>query len=156
MIEQLLADLRSEEGFRAYAYDDATAEPIVPGYVMKGHPTIWHGLCIEKGRIPSIPARVSDDILEQVASAIVLQALDRWPWLIDLPENTQRGVAQMCYQLGVGGVAKFKNMLGALQAGDLASAKEHALDSDWAREDAPERALRVASLIANESAKLPT
>jgi lysozyme len=156
MIEQLLADLRREEGFTPWAIDDATGAPIVPGYVMKGHPTIWHGLCIEKGRMPSIPARVSDDILEHVASAIVLQALDRWPWLIDLPENTQRGVAQLCYQLGVGGVAKFKNMLDALRAGDLAAAKEHALDSDWAREDTPERAKRVASLIANESSHAAT
>lgn len=150
MIERLIAFTAKEEGFVPHCYDDATGEPIVPGYTLVGHPTIWWGLCIEKGRIPHLPAEMPQDARDYVIRRTAEKMFDRLPWLDELPESTQVGVCAMAYQLGVAGVMRFTSMIGALVIGDLAAAKAHALDSDWARNDTPARAKRVAALIANE------
>jgi lysozyme len=154
LIEALLEHLKAEEGFRPYVYDDATGDPIVPGYTVKGHPTIWYGLCVERGRIPRIPDEVPRDVLKRVAEEKWRALLERVPWLAELPERTQVGLAAMAYQLGVEGVLKFRNMFQALAVGDLHAASLHALDSAWARRPPPVgtplRARRVAALIANE------
>lgn len=79
----------------------------------------------------------------------VVRDLDRdLPWWKSRPDDVQRGMANMCFQLGIGGLEKFKNMLSCLQAGDYAGAKRNALDSKWAREDSPKRAERVTALFA--------
>jgi lysozyme len=151
MIDALLTHLADEEGLRFYVYDDATGEPIVPGYTVVGHPTIWHGLCVEKGRVPKLWDSLPRDALAFVAKAKFAELVARIPWALELPWRTQLGLAAMAYQLGVDGVLEFKNMLAALKAGDLVAAKAHALDSDWARNDTPVRAKRVAAFIANEA-----
>lgn len=146
MIEQLLRDLKSEEGFRPYCYDDANGEPIVPGYVLKGHPTLWYGLCVEKGRVPYLPPKTADDVLEHVATEKWLSLLKRAPWLETQPDDVQRALAHMAYQMGVDGVLGFKGMLMALERGDRETAAVSALDSAWAKQT-PQRANRVIDLI---------
>jgi lysozyme len=151
VIEELIAEIAKEEGRRDYAYDDATGAAIVPGYTMVGHPTMWRGLCVEKGRMPRLPQKLPEDVLEIVVRSTVDKVLDRIPWLTELPEATQRGVFAMAYQIGVSGVMGFTDMIRALAVGNLTAAKSHALDSDWAQQT-PARARRVAALIANEAA----
>lgn len=146
MIEDLIRDLKREEGFRPYAYDDANGEPIVPGYTVVGHVTIWYGLCIEKGRVPPVPERIPAELLAHVAERKWSELMDRIPWVADLPADVQRALAQMAYQLGVDGVIRFRKMLAALERGDRATAAAEALDSDWAQQT-PARAERVAALI---------
>jgi GH24 family phage-related lysozyme (muramidase) len=147
MIEQLLRDLKAEEGFRSYVYDDFNGEPIVPGYTLKGHPTIWYGLCVEKGRVPYLPPNTADDALAYVATAKWHDLLKRLPWLANQPEDVQRALAHMAFQLGVEGTLGFSLMLAALERGDRETAAINALDSAWSRQT-PARAQRVAELIA--------
>lgn len=78
-----------------------------------------------------------------------LKALDRAePWWRTRPDDVQRGMANMAYQMGVAGLQGFKKMLACLQAGDYAGARKHALDSKWAKSDSPKRAERVTALFA--------
>ena len=54
----------------------------------------------------------------------------------------------MAYQLGVNGLAGFKNMLAALKAERWQEAEVHALDSLWAKQT-PARAKRHARVLAS-------
>jgi lysozyme len=147
MTDRLLDILSSEEGFRAYVYDDATGEPIVPGYTVIGHPTIWTGLCVEKGRVPKLPESMPRDALRCVAQGKYAEHTAQAPGIIGQPDDVRLALALMAYQIGSEGVLRFPKMLAALRSGDRAAAALHAKDSAWAREQTPARAARVAALI---------
>lgn len=54
-------------------------------------------------------------------------------------------ILEMCYQLGVGGCLRFKNMWAAIRVQDFERAADEMLDSRWAREQTPERARKLAA-----------
>ena len=135
MIDDLLNDLKREEGWRSKPYRDHL-----------GFLTIGYGFLIDERKDVELPQSVGDLWLEHVATEKWLEIRDRFPWLAAQPEDVQRAIAQMAYQLGVNGVARFRNMLDSLESGDRQAAAEHALDSTWAKQT-PERASRVAALI---------
>jgi lysozyme len=149
MLERIVAALKREEGFRPFVYDDATGAPIVSGYTVVGHPTLWYGLCVEVGRVPDLPISIAEDVLELVVARSQAALLLRLPWLDAQPEEVQRAVIEMAYQLGIGGVLQFARMLSALEAGNRDEAARHALDSKWAKQT-PARAQRVAALIRGD------
>jgi lysozyme len=53
-------------------------------------------------------------------------------------------ITEMCYQMGAGGVAKFKNCLQAIREGDYEQASIEMMDSRWAKQT-PERAAKMAA-----------
>lgn len=65
-----------------------------------------------------------------------------------LPDWTQAGLIEMCFQMGS---VRWRGLMKALGAGDLELAARQALDSKWFREDSPNRALDVAHWIANRT-----
>jgi len=78
--------------------------------------------------------------------------LDRaLPWWRKLPANQQRGLANMCFNLGLGKLLGFRMMLAALERGDGRTAADHALASLWAKQ-VGERAQRIARLFRGEAA----
>jgi lysozyme len=155
-LDRLNALLADDEGFTEWVIDDATGKPLVPGYTLVGHPTIWWGLCVEIGRVPSIPAEIPELVRDLLARRAAENVLKRLPFVAELPELTQLGLFAMAYQLGIAGLMRFDNMIGALAVGDLAAAEAHALDSSWAKKPppvgTPKRAKRVAALIGNRGA----
>ena len=52
----------------------------------------------------------------------------------------------MVFQLGIGGVSKFKNMWKALGEGDYQTASEEMLDSRWAKQT-PKRAESLSATM---------
>ena len=73
---------------------------------------------------------------------------DNWE---ELPQEAQHILVNMCFQLGQGGLSKFKNMNTAVESQEWAIMAEQMLDSRWARqtpnraERLKERALSLAS-----------
>lgn len=67
---------------------------------------------------------------------------------IDIAEDAVDVVTSMVFQLGEGGVSKFKNMFAALEAGDYAEAAEQMLDSKWHMQT-PNRCQELASVMRN-------
>ncbi len=135
MIEELIADLKRDEGWRASAYKDHL-----------GFLTIGWGFLIDARRGGVLPEPIADAWLTHAASVRWNQLLNLHPWLQSQPDDIQRALGNMAYQLGVAGVGRFKNMLAALEANDRQAAAREALDSTWAHQT-PERAKRVAILI---------
>lgn len=134
MTDPILADLKRDEGLSLKPYRDSV-----------GKLTIGYGRNLDDVGISEDEAAVllDHDIAQAVAE------LDRaLPWWRELPLSSQRGLTNMCFNLGMtrlAGPRGFKNMLTALEAGDGQRAADEALDSKWAGQ-VGERAQRIASL----------
>lgn len=137
MIEQVLSDLKREEGFRDRPYRDHL------GFLSTGY-----GFLIDPERSIRMPRDVADLWIERIVEERYLELLNAAPWIVELPEPTQRGLAQMTYVLGVRGTLNFERMMAALQAGDFAAAEQECTDSGWWRDPKTrDRCERVAKLI---------
>lgn len=65
-------------------------------------------------------------------------------------ESRQHVLLDMCFNLGINGLLKFKNMLAAVDRGDYARAADEMLDSKWARQ-VKGRATRLANMMRNNT-----
>ena len=114
-----------------------------------GKMTIGIGYNIEEHGLPS-------SIIEELFEKSVADArtdLDRaLPWWTSQPEQVQRGMLNMVFNLGIGRFLKFERMIGALGSGAYTLAATEALDSKWARQ-VGERAERIAKLFRNANLK---
>lgn len=136
-IEKLLM---IEEGFRAKPY-----------YCSEGYPTIGVGTKIGKKGVPLDSFTFT--VNEITAKMMLIDELDRimerlesLSWYNSLSENRQIIIESMCYQMGVAGVLKFRNMIRAIEAGDFRYAAVEMLNSRWARQTEG-RALRHADVM---------
>ena len=70
------------------------------------------------------------------------------PVYASLDDTRKMALINMCFQMGVGGVAKFTNTLAYMLAKEWKKAHDGMLDSAWARQT-PGRANRIAKIILN-------
>ena len=130
--EELIADLKRDEGYRAEVYE-CTA----------GKKTIGYGWNIEDRPIRQSEAelRLRNDIVE------VMQDIEfRCPWFSDLTPNRKRAIANMVFNLGITRFLGFKKMIAAIEEHDWKLAAAEAVNSRWARQVGG-RAKRIADLI---------
>lgn len=139
MFDELLDDLKQDEGWEPSVYKDSL-----------GYWTIGFGFLVDPEKNGELPIEVGEYWLKYAAERRWNQL--RWlhPWIAQQPDDVQRALANMAYQMGAGGVSNFKNMLAALQAGDREKAAAEALDSRWAIQT-PNRAKRVTDLIRGDA-----
>lgn len=134
-MEGLRKDLIAEEGIRLKPY-------LCPA----GKTTIGVGRNLDDVGITEDEAMMMlDNDIERVKAQLA-KAL---PWLETKPQGVQRAIANMTFQMGLGGVLKFQKMLAALQARDYNAARREALDSAWAKQT-PQRAKRVTDLFKED------
>lgn len=150
-LRQIREDLERDEGWREFIYDDATGRPIIKGSTVEGYPTIGLGFCVSADRGAPLPRNIADRWMDHILVEIG-KALDaRIPWWRDQPDDVQRALVNMAYQLGVAGLLNFRKMLAALERGDRLTAAAEALDSIWAKKQTPARARRIAALIGGDN-----
>jgi len=70
----------------------------------------------------------------------------------NLPEEIQRVLANMCFQLGRPRLSKFKNMIAAVEDLDWASMADEMQDSNWYKQT-PERAQRLIDRVEKQMIK---
>jgi len=80
----------------------------------------------------------------QVAIGGCQKIYDNWE---ELPEEMQHVLVNMCFQLGQGGLSKFKNFKSAVEDKNFTLAAVEMMDSRWAGQT-PERALRLSKRVA--------
>lgn len=133
-----------EEGYRERAY-----------HCTEGYPTIGIGTKLgPKGASLDnytfrCNLRAAQAMLEDEVDQII-KALIRYDWYSNLNCSRKSIIISMCYQMGITGVLKFKNMIAALEREDWQEAHNQALDSRWAKQT-PERAKRHADSLLNGS-----
>lgn len=140
MIDKLRDDLKRDEGVSLKPYKDSV-----------GVLTIGVGRNIEDVGISHEEAGILlDNDIERS-----LGDLDReLPWWRLLPDDVQRGLANMSFNLGITRLLKFKRMIAALKARDWNDAAKEALDSKWAEQVGP-RAHRIAKLFRDTPSSDP-
>ena len=72
---------------------------------------------------------------------------EKWGWIVNLPQEAQEVIYEMCYQMGVSGVSKFKKTLACFENHEYKMAAIEMLDSKWAKSDSPQRAKRMSDII---------
>lgn len=118
-----------------------------------GHWTIGVGHNLDarpfynREKIPDvIDDALCDAIFDDDLSRTINDLADLWSGFQLLSGARQDAVVNMAFQMGVGGVMKFKRMLDAMAKCDWHKAADEALNSQWARQT-PARAERVAGQI---------
>lgn len=142
MIAGLIDDLKGDEGWSPYAYHDTHDPPLL---------TIGYGFLVDKRKGVGMPVEIGEAWLRLAATERWDELVRRLPWLTAQPDDVQRALGNMAYQLGVRGVLGFSLMLSALERGDRETAATNALDSTW-HTQTPARAERVADLIRGHAA----
>lgn len=92
----------------------------------------------------------SDDEIDLMLSndiKLVCGQLDNaLPWWKQLTDRRQQALANMCFNMGVTTLLKFKNSLALLQDGKYEAAADAFMNSRWA-EQVGQRAVRVTTMI---------
>jgi lysozyme len=121
--------IKKHEGFEGMPYNDSL-----------GFPTIGYGT-----KLP-ITEEEAEILLEHRLKRMMRELIQKEPFFEKLPEDAQKVITDMTYQLGVGGVLKFKKMWAALKKGDYKKAADEMLDSRWAKQT-PNRAKELAEIM---------
>ena len=134
--------------------DDATGLPIVRGSVVKGNPTLGTGRNVAKGSTGISMAEsyllLGNDIVqaEMVLDADPNWNTATWTWRTALSPVRQRGVLNLCFNMGDRVLDEFVNFRAALEAGDYAAAGAALEASNWWKEVGV-RGPRVQWMIVN-------
>ena len=137
---RFLDQLKRHEGLRLEAYRcPAGALTIGYGHNLDQHPVPNVG---EEGdRISRMEAL---KLLELDVRSCGQELDGAFPWWRRLAEPRQAALLNMCFNLGLTKLAKFRKMWAALESEDYARASEEMLDSKW-KSDVKGRALELAA-----------
>lgn len=134
MSETLEQRLLRHEGIRLRAYKDSL-----------GKITIGVGRCLETEGISEEEAMylLKNDV-ESVKEAVA----QVFPWTLGLDDARKDVLYEMCFQLGVHGVAQFKHMIAAIRDHDWETAADEMIHSAW-HEQTPARCEELANIMLN-------
>lgn len=141
-MEELKYRIKEHEGFRDTVYYDHLGNATVG----------WGHLVTSEDNFTS-GVTYPEEILEELFNKDFNQAKEGADQLCkSLPINyIARGVViEMCFQLGMTGVSKFKNMFKALETEDYKTASEEMLDSKW-YEQTPSRAKGLSYIMKSSN-----
>jgi len=147
-LEPLMDNLKRDEGVRLSKYKDSLGyDTIGVGHLLdkrKGGKSLRETLGINK---PTITKQESDYLLINDINDTSKDLYSKFPWLTKHPVNIQSDLTNMAFNLGVNGLAKFKNSLKSIRQFDYKKAATNLQDSLWYRQVGP-RAQRIISDIA--------
>lgn len=128
---QIETQLRRDEGEVLHEYKDS-----------KGFSTIGIGVLIDSRKGGGITKEESSYLFQNRLKSKTAELVARFPWVAKLDSARMGVLVNMSYQMGVAGLAGFRKMLQAVQAGDWQRAAAEMKDSQWYR-DTPARCDRL-------------
>lgn len=120
---QIETQLRRDEGEVLHEYKDS-----------KGLSTIGIGILIDGRKGGGITKEESSYLFRNRLKSKTAELIARFPWTAKLDSARMGALINMAYQMGVSGLAGFKKMLQAVEAGDWNRAADEMKDSQWFRE----------------------
>ena len=150
-VKQVYEEISSDEGKILHKYLCSESHPTIGiGHkvlntdaeadlpVHEVHEEVSEEECISEGRCYEL---FQQDV--QIAIDGCRQIYDNWE---ELPQEAQHVLTNMCFQLGQGGLSKFKNFKIAVEDYQWQRASEEMLDSRWSQQT-PERAQRLSERV---------
>jgi lysozyme len=128
----LIESIKQHEGYVGVVYKDSL-----------GIDTIGYGFAIKDLELDK---DVCDIILERKIKNLQDRVKNKFSWYKYMPPEIQDVVMEMCYQLGVTGVSKFKKTITYLQNKEFKNASIEMLDSRWAKQT-PNRAKELSNRV---------
>ena len=132
MTTELLDAVKLSEGFRDKVYK-----------CTEGFDTIGYGFAVKD---LVMDEDIAEMILRRKLDALIDRVNKRFPFVEEMPQAGQDVIYEMCYQLGVSGVSKFKKTLAYLENKEYRMAASEMLDSKWHRQT-PKRSQRLSDII---------
>ena len=152
-VPKLHHELIEHEGVVYHVYKDSL-----------GYPTIGTGHLLPPKGIPlsdiigyntsSITPDQNSTILNYDIARTSIGLYKRLPWLANKPDPVQRALVDMAFNMGVGGVLKFKRTLSDIKNDKYAEASQEMLHSRWARQ-VGKRAKDIANLVKSVKSEKP-
>jgi lysozyme len=127
--------LKREEGFVPHVYQDHL-----------GYWTIGYGRLVDKRRGGRIREGEAELMLKNDIEEVEAKLDEHIPWWRGLVRTRRTILTAMAYQMGIGGLMRFRNTLAAVKRGDYAEAARGMRASLWARQT-PGRAERMAQAM---------
>ncbi|MDK9356736.1 glycoside hydrolase family protein [Lelliottia wanjuensis] len=143
---EIIPLLRQEEGVRYTPYIDSLGYPTTGiGFKLgpQGAPLSHYTFTLSDNTINAWLQDNVDDV-----SASMQQNADIAKAMAHCNQPRQDILTSMAYQMGVGGLAGFHNMLSAIDAENWSAAASQMLDSSWAKQT-PDRAKRHAAVMTS-------
>ena len=128
----LIDSIKQHEGYVGVVYKDSL-----------GIDTIGYGFAIKDLELDT---DVCDIILERKLKELEDRVNLKFSWYKYMPQEIKDVVMEMCYQLGVTGVSKFKKTIAYLQDKRWEEASVEMLDSLWAKQT-PNRAKELSNRV---------
>lgn len=143
-IDKLKKEIEADEGVKHIIYLDHL-----------GYPTVGCGHLIQPDD-EEYGKEVGSTITEARCSALFASDIDGvladcgrlYATFSDLPEEVQRIIANMMFNMGLTRLSKFKKMKAAVEKGDFEEAANQMHDSKW-RKQVPNRAERLINRMRN-------
>ena len=127
--------LRTHEGVETHAYK-CTAEKTTIGVGRNIDPSGGIGLSHDE----------IDYLLANDVKRVTVELIRAFPWYSELDEVRKAAMIDMCFNMGLPRLSKFKKSLAAMGNGDYDLAAMEFLDSNWAKQVGG-RAITVTDMI---------
>lgn len=137
------AQLETEEGLRYRIYDDATGQPFTKGMTLAGNLSAGTGINL---MIPFDATELA--FLEGNRIDRARKQLSGFAWYADQDEVRQVALADLAFNLGIGGLLNWPHFLGYMASRDYPSAMQEIRNNRvWINEVHPVRANRIEAMI---------
>jgi lysozyme len=137
MTDKIIEMLRLHEGVKAHAYK-CTANKITVGVGRNIDPD--GGLGLSEDEI--------DYLLSNDVNRVIIELNKTFVWFSALNEARRDAMIDLCFQLGLPTLLKFKNFLASMAEANYEVASIHLLDSLYARQT-PARADEIAEMVVS-------
>ena len=131
-MQDIINSIKAHEGYEPMVYQ-----------CTEGHDTIGVGFKVDD---LFLSEKVCDLILEEKLNDLIPRIERKLSWFRYTQDEVKLVIVNMCYQMGLSGVLKFKRALAAMEIKNWEMAADEMLDSLWARQTS-RRANELADII---------
>jgi len=151
--ESLYLQLKQHENSKPYAYKDTAGHPTIGiGFNLddKDNKKILSGMGYNVKDVIAGKVRLTEPVIKELYDTSIAKATKdatNWvPNLAEQPENVQKAIIDMSFNLGATKLAGFVKTREALINKDYKEASKQMLDSDWAKQ-VGKRAKNLSALV---------
>lgn len=128
VMDDVLKQLRGDEGVKYFIYDDATGLPIRAGTVVRGNPTVGVGRNLVGKGLSDAEVQI---LLSNDVNACAAELDNRIPWWRKLSARRQAQMINLDFNMGWGSLSGFKNFLAEMEAEEWEAAVAALKASHW-------------------------